>query len=87
MIKIPDRIDKTEIVDKPKVVFDGIIEEIDTEEKAVQAIEALRENKVVGFDTETRPTFTRGQGHKIALLQLANSQTAYPRLCGRFPDR
>ena len=77
MIKIPDRIDKTEIADKPKVVFDGIIEEIDTEEKAVQAIEALRENKVVGFDTETRPTFTRGQGHKIALLQLATSQTAY----------
>ena len=62
MIKIPDRIDKTEIVDKPKVVFDGIIEEIDTEEKAVQAIEALRENKVVGFDTETRPTFTVDRG-------------------------
>ena len=77
MIELPDRIDKAELSDKPKVVFDGIIEEIDTEDRARKAIDILRKEKVVGFDTETRPSFTRGQGHKIALLQLSTNNMAY----------
>ena len=77
MIELPNKIDKSELADKPRVVFEGIIEEIDTEEKALKAIETLREHKVVGFDTETRPSFTRGQGHKIALLQLSTNEMAY----------
>ena len=31
----------------------------------------------MGFDTETRPSFTKGQGHKIALLQLSTNEIAY----------
>lgn len=77
MIELPNKIDKSELADKPRVVFDGIIEEIDTEEKALKAIETLRGHKIVGFDTETRPSFTRGQGHKIALLQLSTDDVAY----------
>ena len=77
MIEIPNKIDKSELADKPRVVFDGIIEEIDTEDRAIKAIETLREHKVVGFDTETRPSFTKGQGHKIALLQLSTDDMAY----------
>lgn len=77
MIELPDKIEKSELADKPRVVFEGIIEEIDTEEKAQKAIEMLREEKMVGFDTETRPSFTRGQGHKIALLQLSTDSVAY----------
>ena len=77
MIELPNKIEKSELADKPKVVFDGIIEEIDNVEKAMQAIETLRANKVVGFDTETRPAFARGQGHKIALLQLSTNDMAY----------
>ena len=77
MIELPNKIEKSELADKPRVVFEGIIEEIDTEEKALKAIEALRLHKVVGFDTETRPSFARGQGHKIALLQLSTDDMAY----------
>ena len=77
MIELPNKIEKSELADKPRVVFDGIIEEIDTEEKAQKAIEMLRGEKVVGFDTETRPSFIRGQGHKIALLQLSTDSVAY----------
>lgn len=65
------------MTDKPRVVFDGIIEEIDTEEKAIKAIETLSKEKVVGFDTETRPSFTRGVAHKIALLQLSTQKYGY----------
>ena len=77
MIELPNKIDKSELADKPRVVFEGIIEEIDSEERAVKAIEVLRRHKVVGFDTETRPSFTKGQGHKIALLQLSTDDMAY----------
>jgi ribonuclease D len=31
----------------------------------------IRKHKVVGFDTETRPSFKKGQFYKLALLQLA----------------
>lgn len=77
MIELPNKIEKSELADKPRVVFNGIIEEIDTEERAQKAIEILRQHKVVGFDTETRPSFSRGQGHKIALLQLSTDDMAY----------
>ena len=70
MIELPNKIEKSDLADKPRVVFEGIIEEIDTEEKAQKAIEILSKEQVVGFDTETRPSFTKGVAHKIALLQL-----------------
>lgn len=31
----------------------------------------IQKHKVVGFDTETRPAFVKGQIYKVALLQLA----------------
>lgn len=73
MIELPDKIDKSYLADKPRVVFDGIIDEIDTEERARMAIETLSKESVVGFDTETRPSFTKGVSHKIALLQLSTA--------------
>ena len=77
MIELPNKIDKSDLADKPKVVFDGIIDEIDTEEKAHKAIEILSKEKIVGFDTETRPSFTKGVAHKIALLQLSTEKNGY----------
>lgn len=35
------------------------------------AFEEINQHTVVGFDTETRPAFVRGQVFKVALLQLA----------------
>ena len=77
MIELPNKIDKSELADKPRVVFDGIVEEIDTEEKAEIAIRTLSNETVVGFDTETRPSFTKGIKHKIALLQLCTEKYGY----------
>jgi ribonuclease D len=33
--------------------------------------------KVVGFDTETRPSFKKGQSYKLALIQLATPAKVY----------
>jgi len=77
MIEIESKLDKSKLAILPKVVFDGIIEEIDTLDKAEKAIIELSMEKVVGFDTETRPSFEKGNHHKIALLQLSTDKTAY----------
>lgn len=43
-----------------------------------RAIAYLRSQKVIGFDTETRPTFTPGQPqYGVSLLQLSGPDRAY----------
>jgi ribonuclease D len=41
------------------------------------AIERLRRESVLGFDTETRPSFRKGTTHSPALIQLACSDVVY----------
>lgn len=36
-----------------------------------EAFEEIQQHQVVGFDTETKPAFVRGQVFKVSLLQLA----------------
>ncbi len=37
----------------------------------------LKDEKVIGFDTETKPAFKKGQRNSVALLQLSTSNKAY----------
>lgn len=55
----------------PLTVFGGKIHVVDTPDQATHALEVLRGHKIVGIDTETKPTFARGQHHKVALLQIS----------------
>lgn len=49
-----------------------------TEEKNLKKVAAeLSRYKVIGFDTETRPSFKKGQSYKVALLQLAVPDKVY----------
>lgn len=50
---------------------------IDTPEKADLAAEALMHEKVIGFDTETRPSFRKGHTNKVALMQLSTDSVCY----------
>src|SRR6185503_9802722 len=40
-------------------------------DKLPDAINVLEKADVVGFDTETRPSFKKGEFHKVALIQFA----------------
>ena len=42
-----------------------------------QAEEVLSKSKVIGFDTETRPSFAKGVNYKTALLQLSTEDVAF----------
>lgn len=55
----------------PLNTFKGKVHLIDQPQMLREALEEVRRNDVVGFDTETRPSFRKGQLFKVALLQIA----------------
>ncbi|MDR0661758.1 MAG: 3'-5' exonuclease domain-containing protein 2 [Prevotellaceae bacterium] len=61
----------------PTAAFDGEIVLVDDISLLNNAIAYLKEQKVLGFDTETRPSFKKGAKNNVALLQLAGEEKAY----------
>jgi ribonuclease D len=55
----------------------GRYELIETVSSALKAIEELKKASTLGFDTETRPSFRKGEFYNVALLQLANHECCY----------
>lgn len=70
-------IEKKAINQMPIVTFGGRIHVISTISAVKSAVNALRTSPIVGFDTETRPSFKRGENHKVALLQLSTPTDAF----------
>jgi ribonuclease D len=70
-------IDKHVINEMPRVTFPGRIHIIDAVSQVKSAVNALRTSSIVGFDTETRPCFKRGERHSVALLQLSSETDAF----------
>lgn len=71
-------ITKEEMSGMPIVAFPGRIIVADTVEKGEQAIAELLEScDTVGFDTETKPSFRKGQTHSVALIQISTETTCY----------
>ena len=57
--------------------FKGEIVIVDTPEKFDEILPTLLDEKILGFDTETRPSFTKGVKNRTALIQLATLTTVY----------
>ncbi len=68
---------KEQINAHPMRRYQGPIHVIRRPEQIEQAVRQLEEEKVLGFDTETRPTFRVGQSYPPAVLQLVGEQAAY----------
>ena len=63
-------ITKEAISELPLEEFTGRIIVIDTLRDVEKAVGYLSEFQSVGFDTETRPSFKKGQRYKISLMQI-----------------
>ena len=61
----------------PKVLFPGRIFVVYTESDAEKAVAYLKDQRIVGVDTETRPSSKRGTTHKVALLQISTQDTCF----------
>jgi len=70
-------IGKEAIAALPVKTYPAGIRVIDTQEQAREAISDLSQEKIVGFDTETRPSFRKGHLHKVALMQISTAECCY----------
>ncbi len=75
----PESISAEEIEQLPLRAFEGPITVISEKgEDYAEAIDYLSAQKIIGFDTETKPSFAQGASHnKVALLQLSGKDKAY----------
>ncbi|MCM1029390.1 MAG: 3'-5' exonuclease domain-containing protein 2 [Pseudoflavonifractor sp.] len=70
-------ISKEIIAEMPLAHFKGSVVIVDTPEKIEAAIARLYATKVVGFDTETRPNFHKGDRHSVSLMQVSTGPVCY----------
>jgi ribonuclease D len=61
----------------PLHAFDGTVNVITDKEDLPSVFKQISKHKIVGFDTETKPVFVKGQRHLVALMQIALPDTAY----------
>jgi ribonuclease D len=66
-----------ELAELPLAFFEGKIHLIEKVEQLTDAVNYLKTQTILGFDTETRPSFKKGQNHHVALLQLSTADQAF----------
>ena len=71
------KFDKKRISSLPRVVFPGRIIVVNNEQDAIQAVNYLLSRPLLGVDTETRPTFHKGEQHRVALLQVSDESICF----------
>lgn len=79
------KIDNQATAELPAIEFRGPICVVDREEQIEAACRDLATQAVIGFDTETRPSFRAGVSFKVSLLQLATRDRCYLFRLNRIP--
>jgi ribonuclease D len=72
-----ESIDKEELADLPLIQFEGEIFLVESREDYLSSVKYLSEQSLLGFDTETKPAFKKGEYNEVALLQLATKDHAF----------
>lgn len=70
-------ITKEQLSKLPPVEFAGAITVVSEPEDVAAAVEFLRSQDVVGFDTETKPNFKKGMTNKVSLIQVSTEDHSY----------
>ncbi len=71
------RMTKEEINTCPIRRWEGVVHVIRTPAELSRAVRALAEETILGFDTETRPAYHKGESYLPSLLQLAGENAVY----------
>ncbi|MDR2962944.1 MAG: 3'-5' exonuclease domain-containing protein 2 [Bacteroidales bacterium] len=79
MITFPHKtiISDEEIALYPPQAFSGEIHIVNSHEAVRRAVDYLQHCTVLGFDTETRPAFSKHVHYDVALLQLSDDKHAF----------
>ena len=74
---IYNKFDKKSIAELPTVTFPGKTVVVMSESEAEKAVDFLLSNDILGVDTETRPSFKKGESHMVSLLQVSTSNICF----------
>lgn len=74
---IKEAFDKKGICALPVASFEGRIIVVQSETESDKAVRYLLSQQILGIDTETRPSFRKGQTHQVALLQVSTVDTCF----------
>jgi ribonuclease D len=72
-----NKFDKKDINDLPVVQFEGRIIVVLSPGETEKAVDYLLSQKILGVDTETRPSFKKGAQHAVSLLQVATHDCCF----------
>lgn len=75
--RFAEHITKEDLRSLPLLAFEGKIHTLDTEDQCIEAVKELRKFDVIGFDTEKKPTFNKGEYNHTAMVQLSTMDDAY----------
>lgn len=74
---IYNKFDKKSIAQLPTVTFPGKTVVVMSESEAEKAVHFLLSRDILGVDTETRPSFKKGESHMVSLLQVSTSDVCF----------
>ena len=80
-----DKISNEQTALLPAIEFRGEIRIVENERDIAAACKYLAEQPVIGFDTETRPSFRPGVTFRVSLLQLSSPEVCYLFRLNRIP--
>jgi len=84
----PARVSKEEINKLPLGQYEGPIVLITKPEAVERHMAEIMAQPIVGFDTEAKPSFKKGESHPVSLIQIATPQKVYIlriNYCGMHP--
>lgn len=71
------KLSKNEINSLPQIKFNGDVEVLSSNDNVQAAVNHLMNYDLIGFDTETKPTFVKGPLNPPSILQLACIDKVY----------
>lgn len=80
-----DKISNEQTALLPAIEFRGDIRIVEHERDIAEACKYLMQQPVLGFDTETRPSFRPGVMFRVSLLQLSSPERCYLFRLNRIP--
>ncbi|WP_420577929.1 3'-5' exonuclease [Ekhidna sp.] len=75
--RFAEHITKEDMRELPLLAFEENIHVVETEKACNEAVKKLRNFDVLGFDTEKKPTFNKGEYNHTAMVQLSTMEDAY----------
>lgn len=75
--RFAEHITKEDMRAMPLLAFEENIHILETEKACNEAVRKLRDFDVIGFDTEKKPTFNKGEYNHTAMVQLSTMEDAY----------